>query len=534
MRHVLLRAGLACATAALTLTACDLSPDTPAKSPHSSRPSHITPLAPRPRKAPLPAGTAALPAIPAVRGLHPAAGKGWWPQPATRVIAEDPTVRDEAGLFAGELGTAGGHATATWGDRRTPAHVGDVRLVVRPGNRADPEGYRLDSRHGRLVITAETDAGIFYGTRTALQSLRARGYVPSGVVDDRPDRPQRGLMVDIARKYFTKGWLMARVRELGDLKLNQLHLHLSDDQGFRVASDTHPEVVSREHLSKQDVRDIVRLAASRHVTVIPEIDSPGHLGAVLRAHPELQLRNASGTPVPGAMDISNPAAGRLIDDLDTEYAQLFPGRYWHLGGDEYRALMAADPESAYPRLESYARRRYGPNATIADAATGWLNDRAAAVRGRGKTVKAWSDGFHTSAVAAPQNDREVEYWTGREIGARQPGQFLRDGRDVVNLNDAFLYYVLGQPNGFTYPTGERIYRQWSPAVLRGTTAVPEGPGRILGARFAVWCDNSGAQTQAQVARGIRMPLRAMAQRLWHPGRPRQSWQAFVQLSGRVG
>jgi hexosaminidase len=537
MRHVLLRAGLACATAALTLTACDTSPGThrdsgaassssQASSQTSSGTPASTPLVPRPRKAALPAGTAALPAIPAVRGFHPAAGRGWWPQPGTRVLAQDPAVRDEARLFAHEL-----HAHAAGPGTPGP---GDVQLVVRPGDRSDPEGYRLDSRRGRLVITAQSDAGVFYGTRTALQAVRAKGYVPAGVAADRPDRPQRGLMVDIARKYFTKGWLLARVRELGDLKLNQLHLHISDDQGFRVASTTHPEVVSPQHLTEQDVREIVRLAAQRHVTVIPEIDSPGHLGAVLRAHPELQLRNGAGVPVPGAIDISKPAAGKLIDDLDTEYAQLFPGKYWHLGGDEYQALMARNPETAFPQLTAYARRRYGPDATVADAATGWLNDRAAAVRKRGKTVKAWDDGFHTSPRVAPQGDREVEYWTGREYGARQPAEFLRAGRDVVNLNDAFLYYVLGQPNGFTYPTGERIYDRWSPSVLRGTAPSAQGPGRILGGRFAVWCDNAGAQTEGQVARGIRMPLRAVAQRLWDPGTPKQPWNGFVRLTDRVG
>src|SRR5690606_39322420 len=84
------------------------------------------------------------------------------------------------------------------------------------------------------------------------------------------------------------------------------------------------------------VKRIVDLAASRHMTVVPEIDSPGHLGAVIAAHPDLQLRNVNGAAVRGAIDISKQKSADIVDDLLDEYAGLFPGRQWHLGGDEYQ------------------------------------------------------------------------------------------------------------------------------------------------------------------------------------------------------
>ncbi|GAB2598775.1 hypothetical protein GCM10027168_34620 [Streptomyces capparidis] len=527
---------------ALGLGACDASPSSsgspsprastsagPSAPDGSSAPGRTAPA--RPTAAPLPPGTPALPAVPAVRSFHAAAGQGWWPRPGTRVVAEDPAVEDEARLFAAEIG-----ATAVRGTARD-AREGDVRLVLSgPAEGAAREAYRLDSSGSRLVVTGGTDTGVFYGTRTAAQALRARGHLPSGVAEDRPDRPQRGLMVDIARKHFSKEWLLDRVREMGDLKLNQLHLHISDDQGFRVESTSHPEVVSPRHLSKRDVSEIVAYARARHITVIPEIDSPGHLGAVLRAHPELQLRGNTGNRPEGTVDISDPAAARIIDDLFREYAELFPGPYWHLGGDEYIALWSKNPEERYPQLAAWARERFGPDATVADAATAWLNDRADVLRGLGRTVKAWNDGFHSSPLVSPHPGREVEYWTGREDGQRSPEEFLREGWRLVNLNDEYLYYVLGEPNRFTYPTGERIYREWSPAVLRGTTPVARslsGPDRVLGARLAVWCDRPGAQTQAQVAQGIRMPLRALAQRVWDPEAPTLSWESFTRLADRV-
>src|SRR5207249_6969897 len=167
------------------------------------------------------------------------------------------------------------------------------------------------------------DAGVFYGTRTLKQEVRGGGTAPEGVVHDQPAKPRRGFMLDIARKPFTAAWIEDRVRELGDLKFNELGLHFSDDQGFRIESTSHPEIVSQQHLTKAEVKRIVDLAAGRHITVVPEIDSPGHLGAVIAAHPDLQLRNVRGVAARGAVDISKPAAARIVDDLLNEYAGLF-------------------------------------------------------------------------------------------------------------------------------------------------------------------------------------------------------------------
>lgn len=511
-------------------------PDAPASasSPEPSSTQSARDRSPRtrPSAAALPQGAPPLVAIPAVRSFDPASGQGWWPRGGTRIITEGEGRKgpaDEARLLAGEL--PGRAAPGPAGEEAEP---GDV--VLRIDQDRPREGYRLDTRDGALTITGGSDTGVFYGTRTALQTLRARGHVPSGVAVDRPDRPQRGLMVDIARKHYSKGWIEDRVREMGDLKLNQLHLHISDDQGFRVESESHPEIVSERHLTKRDIREIIALARTRHITVFPEIDSPGHLGAVLRAHPGLRLFDAAGRAAPGAVDISNPRAAAIVDDLYREFAELFPGRYWHLGGDEYRALAVKDPERSFPQLAAYARERYGAGATVTDAATGWLNDRAATVREYGKTVKAWNDGHVTGRRVAPDKDREVEYWTGKEYGQREPAAFLRDGRRLVNLNDEYLYYVLGEPNTFRYPTGERIYDEWTPAVLRGTVPVPPalaGASRVLGARLAVWGDLPGAQTEAQVAAGIRMPLRALAQKVWRDHDPDLSWDTFTRLADRV-
>ncbi|MFK0257839.1 glycoside hydrolase family 20 protein [Streptomyces sp. NPDC090445] len=467
--------------------------------------------------------------IPAVREHTPARGPGWKPAPGARVVvpaANSAALADEGRLLAGELRLGFTDKAA--------ARPGDVELALAAPDSGPPESYTLTVKDGRVRVTGPDQAGVFYGTRTLKQAVKAAGSAPEGTVRDAPAKPQRGLNLDTARKNYTAPWIEARLREMADLKLNQLGLHFSDDQAFRIQSDTHPEIVSTPHLTKAEVRRINALAARLHIAVVPEIDSPGHLGAVLRAHPDLQLRDVQGRAVKGAVDISNPAAARLVDELLREYLPLFPGTTWHLGADEYQALVYRDPEASFPQLAQAARQRYGPSAKVQDLATGWLNDRAGVVRPAGRVPKAWNDGLFAGGVARAAQDIQVEYWTGREAGARPPVSYLDEGRKVVNLNDEYLYYVLGEPNQFTYPTGRRIYEEWTPLVLRGTTPVPARYGpQILGGRLAVWSDLAGAQTQAQVADGIRLPLAALSQKVWDTRPPQQPWTDFTALADRL-
>ncbi|MFF5977667.1 glycoside hydrolase family 20 protein [Streptomyces olindensis] len=487
-----------------------------AAAPTSPSPTRSYPLSEAPRT------------IPAVRDHTPARGPGWRPEKDHRVVVDDPALADEGRLVAGELGLS-------YQGEKSDKRAGDLRLSLNEDEGANPESYVMTVRDGRVEISGPAEAGVFYGTRTLKQAAHDGGTAPEGVVRDEPAKAQRGFMLDIARKNYTAGWIEDRIRELGDLKFNQLGLHFSDDQGFRIESASHPEVVSEQHLTKAQVRKIVDLAKSRHITVVPEIDSPGHLGAVLDAHPDLQLRSAQGSPVQGAIDISKSESADIVDDLLDEYADLFPGGPWHLGGDEYQALTRSNPEASFPQLAAAAREQYGSGATVADLTTGWLNDRAATVRKHQRTPLAWNDGFFRGTSVEAAKDIRVAYWTGKEIGARQPAEYLSAGRKVINYNDEFLYYVLGEPQTFVYPTGQRIYEQWTPRVLRGTTAVPERyDGQILGGSFAVWGDRPNAQTQDQVAAGIRMPLRATVQKLWDPDRPELSWAQFRALADRLG
>uniref|UniRef100_A0AAU3GVM1 Family 20 glycosylhydrolase n=1 Tax=Streptomyces sp. NBC_01401 TaxID=2903854 RepID=A0AAU3GVM1_9ACTN len=512
-------AGAAVAVAAaVTLTVVvwpedsDPGPENGASAPSASpSPTRSYPLSTTPRT------------VPAVREHTAARGPGWKPAKDSTVVAADPKLADEAKLLAKEL-------KISYRGEKSP-RSGDVALAIASSGKGDPESYTLKTENNQVTISGPGEAGVFYGTRTLKQSLNADDTVPEGTVRDTPDRAQRGLNLDIARKHYTADWIEDRLREMADLKLNQLGLHFSDDQAFRIESDTHPEVVSDEHLTKAEVRRIVKLAQSLHITIVAEIDSPGHLGAVLKAHPDLQLRNTQGVAREGAIDISKAESAKIVDDLLREYAELFPGNWFHVGADEYQALTVSDPAASYPQLAEAARKKYGDDASVQDLTEGWLNDRAAVITKAKKIPKAWNDGFFSGGTVNGDKGIEVEYWTGKEIGARPPQDYLAEGRKVVNLNDEFLYYVLGEPNDFTYPTGERIYKQWTPFVLRGTEPVAKRYSKqILGGRFAVWGDFPNAQTQEQVAAGIRMPLNAVSQKLWDPREPKLSWAQFKKLA----
>ncbi|MEU6444851.1 glycoside hydrolase family 20 protein [Streptomyces sp. NPDC047046] len=473
--------------------------------------------------------------IPSVRDFDAARGPGWKPAKSARVLAGDEGLADEAKLLAGELGMRyGGDADPKRGDvwlgLDEEAKDGDAD--------GGEEAYILRVAAGQARITAAGQDGVWWGTRTLKQAVRADGTMPEGTVHDRPEKPQRGFMLDIARKWYDEAWIKARIAEIADLKYNQFGLHFSDDQAFRVESSSHPEIVSAQHLTKAQVRSIVSYAAARHVTVVPEIDSPGHLGTVIKAHPKLQLRDAAGKPVEGAIDIGNADSARIVDDLLKEYASLFPGRWWHIGADEYQALVRSDPEASFPRLAALARKRYGAKGRVQDLAQAWLNDRAKTVRDarEGRIARAWNDGFFAEGQVVADRKVEVVYWTGKELGARSPADYLAEGRQVLNYNDEFLYYVLGQPNTFTYPTGQRIYESWTPRVLRGTRAVPASYDHLIeGGGFAVWGDFPNAQTQDQVATGIRMPLRALTEKLWpSTAKPARSWTDFQEVSRAIG
>jgi hexosaminidase len=420
---------------------------------------------------------------------------------SSRIVVDAGGPLDEAKLLARELRLPVASSAV--------ALPGDIELTLGSRDRRlGPEGYRLDVG-AVLRIEARTPAGVFYGTQSVLQLLRRGPRIPAGRARDWPRYPERGLMIDNGRRYFSPGWIKREIEELAYLKLNQLHLHFSDNEGFRIESETHPEVVSERHLTKRQVREIVEFAQRRHIRVIPELDMPGHLRAALAEHPELQLRDS-----PDKLDIGLPAARRFCRDLILEYLDLFPGRYWHAGADEY----------------------LGPGDEAYIDFINWI-DRL--VRSRGRTLRVWHDGLSGERL---NRDVVVEWW-GDHAGPR-PRELLARGHRVLNAGWYPTYYVAGGPLSKVHASMRAAYESWqvnlfgglainSPVPSSPLQPVPAGSRLVLGSELHLWNDVPFSQSVAEISRGIAPRLRVVAQKTWDSPPPARSYDGFLRLWNRV-
>jgi hexosaminidase len=341
-------------------------------------------------------------------------------------------------------------------------------------------------------------------------------------------------MVDLGRKFMSLTWLRAEIRELAYLKLNLLHLHLSDVNGFRLQSDSHPEIVSAQHYTKQEIRDLIAYAASYHVQIVPEIDLPGHADPILAAHPELRLVDQFGNAQNSLIDLSNPASYALMKDLIDEFAPLFPGRYWHLGADEYLTDY-----SPYPQLLAYARDHYGPAATAKDAFYGFINWADALVRATGKTARVWNDGLDGDGAVSVNPDVVVDHWSAEGvfgipwIGPALTGPQLVAAGHLVQ-NDAFTptYYTTGVGGQLLTAPTAAMYDAWNPSVFVDGSRVTD-PAHNLGSMISLWF-NDPSVSEADATAAIHDRLRVMAQQTWGSSKPDLLYLLFALRISAVG
>ncbi|MFJ6723173.1 discoidin domain-containing protein, partial [Streptomyces sp. NPDC091259] len=257
-------------------------------------------------------------------------------------------------------------------------------------------------------------------------------------------------------------------------------------------------------------------------TIVPEIDTPGHMNAVLAAHPELRLKSNSGALSPDFIDLSLPASYALVKDLVGEYLPLFPGPYWHIGADEY-----VTDYTKYPQLLDYARAHYGANATAKDTYYGFVNWADALVRAGGKTTRMWNDGIKSGdGTLGPNAAIVVEYWYTYGL---TPQQLAAAGHIVANESWTPTYYVLGGAK----PDTKWMYETWTADRFEGGGALSD-PAKNPGSLLHVWCDNPTAESEDQIAAGIMYPLRALAQQTWGTPKPVATYAAFTPIVAAVG
>ncbi|MGH3715834.1 MAG: family 20 glycosylhydrolase [Micromonosporaceae bacterium] len=475
--------------------------------------------------------------LPALRQWT-AGGDAYTLRPGSRVVVSSrdaEALAATAGWFAEDLtGQTGIPVAAVTGEAPGP---GDIQLSIGAVEGVAPaEGYRIVVGKS-ITIRAVTVTGVSHGTQSVLQWLRQGRTVAGGTATDWPAYPERGLLLDVGRQYMSLPWLRQRIRELAYLKLNYLHLHLSDWYGFRLQSSTHPEVVSPQHYTKAQLRELIGYAARYHVRVVPEIDMPGHMDPILAAHPELKLVDRNGTVSNSFIDLSKPAAYALMKDLITEFMPVFPIRTWHIGGDEYVTNY-----DDYPQLAAYAKTRYGPGATGRDAYYGFLNWAAGIVRAAGEQPRIWNDGLKPGgATLTIDSDIVVEHWSASGPGgfpwsgpAYNGQQLVDQGHLVSNMPFTPAYYTTGGPASLFNMPPSAMYDAWEPnTFVDGTRLTDATKARNLGSRVALWCDEPNTHTEAQLATVLRERLRVMAQQTWGSRKP-PAYLAFIPVMQAVG
>jgi hexosaminidase len=486
--------------------------------------------------------------IPALRHWAPAGGAFRFDDSTEIDVANGArgAVR-EATVLAGDLGEAL--------DQRVPVVLGgppepgDVLLRIVT---ADPalgrEGYRLHVTNV-LTISAPTATGLFYGGRSLLQLVHQGRSIPRGTALDWPTYPQRGLMVDVSRTVYSTHWVLREIRRLAALKLNVLHLHLTDDQRWAIASRNYPGVVARHAFSRADIRRILRAARRDHVTVIPEIEMPGHMAAFLKRHTDLILRpigvvppTTSATYSTDKLDITSRAALQAVRRILEEYLPMFPGKYWDMGTDEY---LSPAEYPLFPQLATYAIAKYGVGATPADAIHGFINWVDRIVRAHRKTLRIWNDQVGGTGRVPVNTDVVIDWWDSfspfGDTVTVAPETLLGHGYRVLNAGWYPNYYTadIGPVSGKASLPG--VYQNWQVNEFEGTqigdvvsskqTVPADSPG-LLGAALSVW--GPLAETTAQTARGIEARLAVLAQKTWNSRPQEAGYAGFQRDQHRVG
>ena len=409
------------------------------------------------------------PAFPAIvpKPLAVAPGRGSFIlAPAARIVVhDDPGARRVARLLAEQLRPATGFRLPVTSVRGGPGD-GDVALVLRPGDRAlGDEGYRLVVDPRLVTLAARTPAGLFHGAQT-LRQLLPTGieaatrqpvdwHVPVVTIHDRPRFRWRGMMLDVARHFFG----VAEVERLIDLlalyKLNRLHLHLTDDQGWRLAIRSWPRLTRvgaqtavgggpGGHFTRRDYRRIVTYAAERFVEVVPEVDMPGHVNAALSAYGELTCDGVAAAPYSGievgfsSLCIRKAVTYAFVDDVLGEVATLTPGPYLHVGGDE---ALSTDPDDYRFFVERVQR----------------------IVRAHGKRMLGWEE----IARAPLRRSSLVQHWHDASLARRAVAQGAKLVLSPATRAYLDMKYARSSELGLEWAgtTSVRKAYDWDPATL---------------------------------------------------------------------
>ncbi len=429
------------------------------------------------------------------------------------------------------------------------------------------EGYTLNINTKGIVISANTNAGLFYGWQTVQQIMPAAIYanklqsniqwqLPYVSIIDKPRFSWRGMMLDVSRHFFSKADVKVFIDDMARYKYNRFHWHLTDDQGWRIEIKALPKLTSvgawrAERKGKwmnittppinepktyggfytqEDIKEVVAYAKSKFIEVIPEIDVPGHSMAINTAYPELSTtpnypfqvnagdefmdwEGMNGHPtamIDNSLDPSNEKVYEYLDKIMTEVAPLFPYDYIHMGGDE----NAKNNWEKSPNVQALMKRE-GLKDQVA-VQSYFVKRMQKIINSKGKRMMGWDEIIQGGL----DGDAVVMSWQGVKGGI----EAAKKGHKVVMSPNDYNYidYYQGEP------TAEgRVYRGLRMKTTYSFEPVPDGidPSLILGNQANQWTEQLSTMRKAQYMtwpRGM-----AVAETSWSPA-DKKNWKTFSQ------
>jgi len=289
------------------------------------------------------------------------------------------------------------------------------------------EGYRLQVEEDRVTVEASSEKGVIHALTTLFLGLEA-GQIGCCRLEDAPQYPHRGLSMDCVRHFFPMEEVKAVVEQMALVKMNVLHFHLSDDQGWRLESLRFPELhrQSGEFYTRQEIKDLVEFARLRGISIIPEIDLPGHTTAILSARPELGCTGkrpslaGKGGIYNTILCAGNEAVFRFLEELLPEIMELFPDERFHIGGDEA-------PKTQWNHCPKCRERLKTLGTDDLEALQADFTHRVTEIlRKYGKRPICWNEALKGGVRA---EDLTIQYWTVE--GYAQLRQYIRENRPYI-------------------------------------------------------------------------------------------------------
>lgn len=402
------------------------------------------------------------------------------------------------------------------------AKKGDLSISLVSGNKKiGDEGYVMNV-NTQVSIEANTAHGAFYGMQTLLQLFKQATRIKRGKAIDYPLVAERGFMIDCGRKYFEIEYIEAVIRRMAWMKINSLHLHFTEWNGFRLKSELFPGLASEQAYSKTDIRRIQDYAANYHVMVVPEIDVPAHSSAITDYNPYLGFKcrsmrestwqgdeaNADGKS--WALDVTRPEVKAWLKALLDEWIPLFDGPYFHIGGDEWQ--YDQDKMLCPEFVEATAARGFE---YPGDLYVEWINEMNAQVKSYGKTTQIWNwwnfspgkDKQNKTSIH-PDKDIIINVWNH----PRQK-EILEQGYKTIITSEEgeeALYVTPFDGTGDKKPGdygvfhSQRIYEQWQPS----------SHPNVNGFKVCLWTNDAEDQADEWFNQYYDLPLAVFAERTW--------------------